>query len=137
MSLTIYYDGQFWVGVIEVSEDGKLKAYRYVFGTEPKDIEVLHFIYFKLTTIISNSSQNGVCEKRKSAKKVNPKRLQRQVAQEMKNTGISSKAQEALKQELEEKKLKKKITSKQAREEMKQQKYLNRKKKAKEKHRGK
>ncbi len=28
MKLTVYYDGQFWVGVIEVVNDGKLRAIR-------------------------------------------------------------------------------------------------------------
>jgi len=36
MKLTIYHDGQFWVGVVEVERDGKLKAWRRVFGSEPK-----------------------------------------------------------------------------------------------------
>lgn len=32
MKLTVYYDGQFWVGVIEVVNDGKLRAIRHLFG---------------------------------------------------------------------------------------------------------
>lgn len=56
MKLTIYYDGQFLVGVIE------------------------------------------------HHKKVNPKRLQRQVSKELKIAGVTSKAQEAMKLEFEARK---------------------------------
>ncbi|AUO13493.1 YjdF family protein [Priestia megaterium] len=104
MSLTIYHDGQFWVGIIEVVEGGKLKAFRYVFGPEPKDTEVLDFIYDRLLEVINQSAHAGIDVKIKSNKKVNPKRLQRQVAKERNKVGISTKAQEAMKQAYEEKK---------------------------------
>ncbi|MFZ7824170.1 YjdF family protein [Priestia megaterium] len=137
MSLTIYHDGQFWVGIIEVVEGGKLKAFRYVFGTEPKDTEILDFIYDRLLEVINQSVHAGLDVKRKSNKKVNPKRLQRQVAKEINKIGISTKAQEAMKQEYEEKKKSRKKKAKQYREELKEQKYLMKKLKAKARHKGK
>ncbi|MGE1115171.1 YjdF family protein [Priestia megaterium] len=137
MSLTIYHDGQFWVGIIEIVEDGKLRAFRYVFGAEPKDTEILDFIYYRLLDIINQSVHSGLDVKRKSDKKINPKRLQRQVAKEINKVGISTKAQEAMKQEYEEKKKSKKKRAKQYREELKEQKYLMKKQKAKAKHKGK
>ncbi|MBE2978728.1 YjdF family protein [Priestia megaterium] len=137
MSLTIYHDGQFWVGIIEVVEDGKLRAFRYVFGAEPKDTEILDFIYYKLLNIINQSVHSGLDVKGKSDKKINPKRLQRQVAKQINKVGVSTKAQEAMKQEYEEKKKRKKKRAKQYREELKDQKYLMKKQKAKAKHKGK
>ncbi|GAB1766943.1 DUF2992 family protein [Priestia aryabhattai] len=137
MSLTIYHDGQFWIGIIEVVEGGKLKAFRYVFGAEPKDTEILDFIHHKLLNLINQSIHSGLDVKIKSNKKVNPKRLQRQVAKEVNKIGISTKAQEAMKQEYEEKKKSRKKKSKQYREELKEQKYLMKKLKAKAKHKGK
>ncbi|MCM3541475.1 YjdF family protein [Priestia megaterium] len=137
MSLTIYHDGQFWVGVIEVVEDGKLRAFRYVFGAEPKDKEILDFIYYRLLDIINQSVHSGLDVKGKSNKKINPKRLQRQVAKQINKVGVSTKAQEAMKQEYEEKKKSKKKRAKQYREELKDQKYLMKKQKAKAKHKGK
>ena len=137
MSLTIYHDGQFWVGIIEVVEDGRLRAFRYVFGAEPKDSEILDFIYYKLLNIINQSIHSGLDVKGKSNKKINPKRLQRQVAKEINKLGISTKAQEAMKQEYGEKKKSKKKRAKQYREELKEQKYLMKKQKAKAKHKGK
>ncbi|MET3690023.1 hypothetical protein ABIC37_005574 [Priestia megaterium] len=137
MSLTIYHDGQFWVGIIEVVEDGKLRAFRYVFGTEPKDTEILDFIYYKLLNIINQSVHSGIDVEGRSDKKINPKRLQRQVAKQINKVGVSTKAQEAMKQEYEEKKKNKKKRAKQYREELKDQKYLMKKQKAKAKHKGK
>ncbi|MFP3668084.1 YjdF family protein [Priestia sp. SIMBA_032] len=137
MSLTIYHDGQFWIGIIEVVEEGKLRAIRYVFGAEPKDTEILDFIYYKLLNIINQSVHSGLDVKGKSNKKINPKRLQRQVAKQINKVGVSTKAQEAMKQEYEEKKKSKKKRAKQYREELKEQKYLMKKQKAKAKHKGK
>ncbi|MCY8488741.1 MULTISPECIES: YjdF family protein [Bacillus subtilis group] len=136
MKLTVYYDGQFWVGVIEVVNDGKLRAIRHLFGREPKDSEIMHFVNNQLLQTLSHAEQEGVCVKAKS-KKLNPKRLQRQASKEMKNIGISTKAQKAIKQELETRKEKSKQLNRKQREKIKEQKYLIRKQKAKEKHRGK
>ena len=136
MKLTVYYDGQFWVGVIEVVNDGKLRAVRHLFGKEPKDSEIMHFVHNQLLQTLSRTEQTGVWVKAKS-KKLNPKRLQRQASKEMKNIGISTKAQKAIKQELEARKEKKKQLNRKQREKIKEQKYLIRKQKAKEKHRGK
>ncbi|WP_216701159.1 YjdF family protein [Priestia filamentosa] len=136
MKLTIYHDGQFWIGMIEMVSDRHLKAFRHVFGGEPKDSEVLTFIYHELSTLIHNSHQSGIHVKQNCPNRINPKRLQRRVAKEMKRTGASTKAQEAVKQEHEERKKQRKHITKQHREEEKQRKYLLRKKKAKAKHKG-
>ena len=36
-TLTVYHDGQFWVGLAEHVEDGRYGAARIVFGAEPPD----------------------------------------------------------------------------------------------------
>ena len=36
-TLTVYHDGQFWVGLAEHVEDGRYGAARIVFGAEPSD----------------------------------------------------------------------------------------------------
>lgn len=40
-SLTVHYEGPFWVGVFERTEDGKLYVAKVVFGSEPSDKEIL------------------------------------------------------------------------------------------------
>ena len=42
--LTVFFEGPFWVGVFERIEDGRLSVCRVVFGSEPRDYEVLEFI---------------------------------------------------------------------------------------------
>ncbi|MEW6624901.1 MAG: DUF2992 family protein [Bacillota bacterium] len=44
MKLTVYHDGQFWIGVAEQIIDGKIKAIRHIFGAEPQDEEILNFV---------------------------------------------------------------------------------------------
>ncbi|MCZ0067247.1 YjdF family protein [Bacillus sonorensis] len=137
MKLTIYYDGQFWIGIIEIVQEGNVKAFRHLFGREPKDVEILNFVHHQLLQVISQTEQEGIGIKAEAKKKINPKRLQRQVAKEMKSTGVSTKAQQAIKQGLEAKKAMNKRLNKEQREKEKEQKYRLGKQKAKEKHRGK
>lgn len=136
MILTVYYDGQFWVGVIEIQDSGRLKAYRYVFGTEPSDVEVLEFINHRLLAVIEKSWQKGIEGKRDLNKRTNPKRLQRQVAKEMKQKGISTQAQEAIKKDIESRKVESKKIKKQRDDAFKQKQWEIKKQKAKQKHKG-
>ena len=46
-TLTVYHDGQFWVGLAEHVEDGRYGAARIVFGAEPPDEEILRFVTSK------------------------------------------------------------------------------------------
>lgn len=136
MKLTVYYDGQFWVGVVEENDNGKLKAGRYIFGSEPKDTEILAFIQKNIHEVTNKLSQevdiHASCDRR-----INPKRLARQVARELSMKGISSYAQEALKLELEKRKKENQEYTHQQRDAMKERKRELRLQKAKAKHRGK
>ncbi|EOW9529296.1 YjdF family protein [Bacillus cytotoxicus] len=137
MKLTVIYDGQFWIGIIELIEDKKFKAYRYLFGAEPSNIEIYEFVNRDLLNFINRSNQKGIDVKENKQKKINPKRLQREVAKEMKKKDISTKAQEAIKLELDERKKERKIISKEKKEEFKQKKRELKVQKAKAKKRGK
>ena len=137
MKLTIYYDGQFYIGLIETVTDNTLKAYRHIFGNEPKDQEVLEFVNRDLLPLIQKHKQVGVTIDKKLKKKVNPKRLQRSVSKELKQPFFSSKAQEAIKKDYEQRKKVKLTKNKQHREEQKQHKRDIKIQKAKRKHRGK
>jgi hypothetical protein len=135
MKLTILFNGQFWEGVVELNQDGCLKAGRYIFGAEPKDSEVFDFVNYTALKLLERSTSSvevGVIED----KKLNPKRLAREVSKEMSVRGVSTKAQEALQLELEHLKKEKKVQSKAEKEEEKEQKRLLARQKAKERHRG-
>lgn len=138
MKLTIYFDGQFYIGLVETVTDNTLKAYRHIFGNgEPKDQEVLEFVNRDLLLLIQKHKQVGVTIDKKLKKKINPKKLQRSVSKELKQPFISSKAQEAIKKDYEQRKKVKLTRNKQLREEQKQHKRDIKIQKAKRKHRGK
>lgn len=137
MKLTIYFDGQFWIGIVEMMENNKLKVCKHTFGSEPKDSEILDFIFHDMISLLNCTSgvKNSI-DKRKN-KVINPKRLIRLAAKEMKNHGVSNKSYEALRIELEQKKKMKKCITRQMKEELKEQKRQMKIQKRKAKHRGK
>ncbi|WP_165170058.1 YjdF family protein [Adlercreutzia sp. ZJ242] len=96
-TLTIYHDGQFWVGIVEHVEDGGFGAARIVFGAEPSDEEVLRFVVEKWQTL---SFRNDLDADPKPLAK-NPKRRMRDAAKALKRPTMSTKAQRALSQERE------------------------------------
>ncbi len=99
MKLTVYFDDQFWVGVVEEVADSKLKAVRHIFGPEPHDSDVLWFVNHTMVNLFS-ASKPLTCEALPKTSPTNPKRLARQVAKEMQQKGISTLSQEAIKEEL-------------------------------------
>ena len=46
-TLTVYHDGQFWVGLAEHVEGGRYGVARIVFGAEPSDEKILQFVIGK------------------------------------------------------------------------------------------
>lgn len=68
--------------------------------------------------------------------KINPKRLQRKVAKELKKPSISTKAEEALKAEFELRKKEKSVTNKRLKEERKEYIRSIKVQKSKNKHKG-
>ncbi|HHC5847025.1 TPA: YjdF family protein [Staphylococcus aureus] len=134
MELSIFYDGQFFVALVEYKMENKSKFIQYTFGNEPDDIEVLDFIHHQLVEMIDDV-QTIVYTKNKS-RKVNPKKLQRQIAKEQKKPKYSTQAQIAIKEELELKKKQRRKHYKEKRDAFQKRKREIKKVKAKEKHKG-
>lgn len=44
IALTVYFDGQFYSGLLEYSAHGLMRAARVVFGAEPSDSEVIKWV---------------------------------------------------------------------------------------------
>lgn len=91
-TLTVYHDGQFWVGLAEHVEDGKYGVARIVFGAEPSDGEILQFVVGKWEKLSFFGGKPA--EASKPAK--NPKRRAREAAKALKRPAVSTKAQQAL-----------------------------------------
>jgi hypothetical protein len=133
-ALTVYYDGQFWVGTFERVEGGKLSACRVVFGAEPSNEEIQELICERWNELRFTEPVRGV-EVPKVA--TNPKRRQREAARELKQRGPSTKAQQALAEERETLAQERKADARERREQIKQQRFEQRQEKRKQKHRGK
>lgn len=91
-TLTVYHDGQFWVGLAEHVEDGGYGVARIVFGAEPSDEEILQFAVGKWEKLSFFGDNPG--ETSKPAK--NPKRRAREAAKALKQPAMSTKAQQTL-----------------------------------------
>ncbi|MGN0261452.1 MAG: YjdF family protein [Eggerthellaceae bacterium] len=98
VTLTIFHDGQFWVGILERIEGESLCAARIVFGAEPSNEEVLQFIQNRWNRF--RFSPTVQLERKKTAS--NPKRRQREAAKEAAKAQPSTKAQIALAEMREE-----------------------------------
>lgn len=134
MKLTIFHDGQFFVGLIEYKQQQKSFFVKYVFGTEPDSETIFKFINQRLLKLIDNSK---VSTKTKTSKnKINPKKLQRKVAKEQKKHPITTQSQQVLKKEQELKRKLSKKKNKLQKEADKKRKRKIKVIKAKEKHKG-
>ena len=133
-TLTVYHDGQFWVGVYERVEDGQLSVCRIVFGTEPSSEEIQELVCERWNELRFTRPIEHEEAPRLTA---NPKRRQREASREMRNRGPSTKAQQALSEEREASALQRKVDARERREAEKSEKYERRQEKRKAKHRGK
>ena len=130
--LTVYFDEPFWVGVFERIEDGKLSVAKVTFGAEPKDYEVYEFIlkhYYSLqfspavATVVKENIRNS-------------KRMQRDVRKQLRDTGIGTKSQQALKLQQEQNKQERKVKSRERKLAESKRMFELKQQKKKEKHRG-
>ena len=131
-TLTLFHDGQFWVGVVEHVEDGSLGVARIVFGTEPSNEEVLQFVVSRWEKLSFVGRKDP--DKPKMAR--NPKRRQREAAKALEKPAMSTKAQQALKLQQEQGKQARLARTRQQREAEEARKFQLRQARRKEKHRG-
>lgn len=130
---TVYFDDPFWVGVYERISHGHIEVSRVVFGPEPKDYEVMAFLMRHWGGLKFGPCLKGV---RPGKKMANPKRLQRKLKAETAQTGISTKAQQAIQLQKEQSHTEKIKNRKERKEEEKKLQFENKQKKKKQKHKG-
>ena len=130
--LTVFFEDPFWVGVFERISDGKLSVCKVTFGAEPKDYEIYAFVLRNHGRLKFSPSVEAEAKKTSH----NPKRIQREIQRQGQNTGIGTKAQQALKLQQEQMKTERKTESRRRREEEKQLRFEQKQQKRKEKHRG-
>ena len=132
--LTVYFESSFYVGVVERQYKNTFEICKTTFGKEPTDNEVYEFYnayYSKLKFYRVDNFKSNV------KTSVNPKRIKRIVAKEMKKKSISTKSQELLKKQYELRKTAVKRSSKLKRVKRQNERFEMKQRKKKEKHRGK
>lgn len=99
-TLTVYHDGQFWVGVVEHVENGMLSVARLVFGAEPSNEEVYTWVLERYSSLCLSAETEPVGP-RAGRLPGNPKRRARAAAKAMRQRGPSTASQLALARERE------------------------------------
>jgi hypothetical protein len=135
MRLTIYFESPYWIGLLEESRDGLLYVGRHIFGAEPSDAEVYDFVLHELAALQARMTV-GVPIELDSARRINPKRAARELRRELAHGNITSKAQEAMRLQLEANKMEHQQESRQERNALRDYKREVARARAKAKHRG-
>lgn len=131
--LTVLFEDPFWIGIYERESEGKYEVCKITFGAEPKDYEIYDFILKNWGQLRFSPS---IAAATLAEKHVNPKRMQREINRQLQDTGIGTKAQQALKLQQEQGKLERKVRSREQREAEQQRQFDLHQEKRKEKHRG-
>lgn len=134
-TLTVYHDGQFWVGVVEHVERGELSVARVVFGAEPSNEEIYTWVLGRWTSLRLSEACVPV-DVRSEHMAGNPKRRAREAAKAMKERGTSTASQLALARERERAKGEARSAKQSARERGKREQWELRCEKRRFRHRG-
>jgi len=133
---TIFFEKRFWVGTFERTDKEGYAIARHIFGGEPSDPEIHEFVlnhYHELK--FGEAKEINI-----HIKRMNPKRVQREVRREMarmKETAQpSTLAQDYMREEIEKKKKEKKGISSAEKQARKDEQFSLKQAKRKEKHRG-
>lgn len=108
---TITFEAPFWVGIFECQEGDEYTTAKHIFGPEPTDPEVYDFVlhHYDQLRFTRPITLDDVQIK---IKRINPKRLKRQVRKEMeKAASYNSLAQEVQRLEIEQNKKTRKTIS--------------------------
>ena len=132
ISLTVFFEDPFWVGVFERIDDGKLSVCKVTFGAEPKDYDVWEFILQNYDRMVFSPAVETVT--RQTAD--NPKRRLRNARKQTERSGIGTKSQQALQLQREELKTEHRQISREQRDAEAQRRFEMKQLKKKEKRRG-
>ena len=126
LTLTVYFEDPFWVGIFEREEAGRYSACRVVFGAEPRDFQVYDLIISRFHGLRFGPAlpDEGRERRRKHRSRNDPRE------------GVGTKAQQALQAQREAARTERKILSREEREAEAARRFARRREKKREKHRG-
>ncbi|WP_069988454.1 YjdF family protein [Massilioclostridium coli] len=130
---TVLFEPPFWVGIFERQQGNHYEACKIIFGAEPKEGEIYEFFLHHWGSLRFSPAIQTEAVKQQSH---NPKRLQRQIQKQLRQTGVGTKAQQAFKQMQEQGKQERCIRNRQRKQEQKELVFQQKQQKRKEKHKG-
>lgn len=133
-TLTVYHDGQFWVGVVEHVEDGMIRVARVVFGAEPSNEEVYTWVLERWSSLRLSAEAEPVGP-RVGRLPGNPKRRARETAKAMHRRGASTASQLTLARERERAKGEARSARRSSREQEERERWEFRREKRRRRHR--
>ena len=135
---TLYFDGQFWVSVIERHEVGRVRAVRIVFGAQPSDAEFYEFLLTHANALLSRLDEAAWASDMAQHQTThhNPKRAQRQASHLARRALPSTASQAAIQAERERTARERASTTRQKKREKAEKKRQLSRLKAKARHRG-
>ena len=148
---TLYFDGRFWVGVLEhhelrhggdaISRAITVRAARHVFGAEPSDVELYDFLLTHGGALIDRAAASPPVPASRpvglsSTPRPNPKRAARQAAKEAARARPSTAAQAALAAAREETATRTSRDRSRRRRQKADEEWARRRERAKRRHRG-
>lgn len=131
-TFTVFFEAPFWKGIYERQEKNKLSVAIVIFGSEPKDNEVLEFLNTNFTKL---SFTNEITAKQTTTI-ISYKRLQRKIKKETQPKGIGTKSQQALQQQRQLDKTEQKEKQKENKKILEQQHFVQKQQKKKQKRKG-
>ena len=131
--LSVLFEEPFWIALYERESGGRYEVCKVTFGAEPRDYEVYAFFLKNYDRLVFSPAMEGAGSVQR---KINPKRLQKQIRKATEEKGVGTKAQQALKLQQEQNKTERKILTRERREAEAQRRFALRQQKRKEKHRG-
>ena len=119
-SLTVLFEDPFWIGLFEIIDQKGLRVCKVTFGAEPMEKEVMEFVDKHWNRLQFSPMVEALPE---SAKKISPKRRQREAKKQMLSQGVGTKSWQALKLRQEQNRTERKHRSKAEREAEKQRQF--------------
>ena len=116
VTLTVYFDDPWWVGVVEMEADGELRVARQVFGSEPPNEVVHQFVLRELPRLLAQPRLGLPSNAAPLPRRVNPKRAAREAGRLTDERGLATRAQAALRLEMEARKKERRVQSRAERE---------------------
>ncbi|QLH42995.1 MAG: YjdF family protein [Coxiellaceae bacterium] len=104
ITVLVYFEGPFWVGLFERHDKDNSAVARHVFGSEPTDAELYQFVLTEYQLLHFSEPEQNI---KLTIKRKNPKRISREVRRLMQKSASDvsmTRAQEAIKLEIEKQK---------------------------------